>query len=277
MAVHENKIDEGIAAAQAVLDEPSAPKQAIDFAAFGAGLAMPVAGRGRSFEPYATRCRAEQKATDGMIRVMVRYCDVLALTYTGQFDLADERAADYAEFSSSGQFLGWAIAKITAGLVATHRGNFPDAIASFEQALAALAAEEPLPWQLPGCLLLARAYAALGNTGQAERVLADARKHAGRFMALHEPQRLIAKSWLAAAIGGERLCDRFRPSRSRCRSSGRSVRRGSRGTAPRRPVRRPYASPAGWGSWRSASMGRWWVFTPARRARWPPPTPRPWT
>ena len=139
-----------------------------------------------------------------MIRVMVRYCDVLALTYTGQLDLADERAADYAEFSSSGQFLGWAIAKITAGLVATHRGNFPDAIASFEQALAALAAEEPLPWQLPGRLLLARAYAALGNTGQAERVLADARKHAGRFMALHEPQRLIAKSWLAAAIGGER-------------------------------------------------------------------------
>jgi DNA-binding CsgD family transcriptional regulator len=202
--VHENKIEEGIAAAEAVLAEPAAPPQAFEFAAFSAGLAMPVAGRGRDFEPYAKRCRAEQQPTDGMIRVMVRYCDGLALTYTGQLDLADERAADYAEFSSQGQFLGWAIAKITSGLVATYRGNFPDAIASFEQALAALAAEEPLPWQLPGRLLLARAYAALGNTGQAERVLADATKHAGRFMALHEPMRLIARSWLAAATGVER-------------------------------------------------------------------------
>jgi DNA-binding NarL/FixJ family response regulator len=33
-----------------------------------------------------------------MIRVMVRYGDVLALTYTGQLDLADKRAAGYADF-----------------------------------------------------------------------------------------------------------------------------------------------------------------------------------
>jgi hypothetical protein len=46
----------------------------------------------------AARCRAEQRPTDGMIRVMVRYGDVLALTYTGQLDLADKRAADYADF-----------------------------------------------------------------------------------------------------------------------------------------------------------------------------------
>jgi hypothetical protein len=32
---------------------------------------------------------------------MVRYCDVLALTYTGLLDLADKRAADYADFSPS--------------------------------------------------------------------------------------------------------------------------------------------------------------------------------
>jgi DNA-binding CsgD family transcriptional regulator len=204
IAVHENKIEEGIAAAEAVLAEADAPKQAVEFAAFSAGLAMPVAGRGRDFEPYARRCRAERKPTDGMIRVMVRYCDVLALTYTGQLDLADERAADYVEFSSEGQFLGWAIAKITAAVVATYRGNFAEAITCFEQALAALAAEEPLPWRLPARLLLVRAYAALGDTAQAERVLADANEHAGRHLALHEPMRLIARSWLAAAAGGER-------------------------------------------------------------------------
>ena len=82
MAVHQNRIAEGIAAAEAVLTDTRAPNQAIEFAAFGAGLAMPTAGRGDDFEPIAARCRAEQKATDGMIRVMVRYCDVLALTHT---------------------------------------------------------------------------------------------------------------------------------------------------------------------------------------------------
>lgn len=204
MAVHENKIEEGIAAAEAVLADVHAPKQAVEFAAFAAGLAMPVAGRGNDFEPYAARCRAEQKATDGMIRVMVRYCDVLALTHTGQLELADKRATEYASFSSAGQFLAWGIAKITCGLVATYRGNFPDAISSIEQAIAALSAETPLPWHLPGRLLLARAYAALGRTSEAERVLTDAAEHTGPSVALHEPQRTISKAWVAAAKGMER-------------------------------------------------------------------------
>jgi DNA-binding CsgD family transcriptional regulator len=204
MAVHQSRIAEGIAEAERVLADPRAPKQAVDFAAFGAGMAMPVAGRGGDFEPIAARCRADQKATDGMIRVMIRYCDVHALAATGEFDLADRRVSEYAEFSSVGQFLGWGIAKVMAGLVATYRGRFPDAVSSLEQALAALSAEDPLPWLLPARLLLARAYAALGSTEQAERVLEDCQQHAGRSMDLHEPQRMIAQSWLAAATRGER-------------------------------------------------------------------------
>jgi DNA-binding CsgD family transcriptional regulator len=204
MAVHENRFDAGLAAAEVVLSNPDSPKQAVDFAAFAAGLALPVVGFGSQYEPIAARCRAEQKPTDGMIRVMVRYCDVLALTHAGQLDQADRRVADYTQFSSEGQFLGWAIAKIMAGLVATYRGKFPEAITSIEQALAALNAENSLPWRLPARLLLARAYAALGQTGQAERVLDEATEHTGRHVELHEPQRLIAKAWLTAALGGER-------------------------------------------------------------------------
>ncbi len=209
LAVHENKIAEGLAAAEAVLSDPDAPKQAFEFAAFSAGLAMPVAGRGGDFEPIAAMSRAQQKPTDGMIKVMVRYGDVLALTTVGQLDLADERAAGYATFLLSGQRLGWAIARITAGVVATYRGRFPDAISSIEQALAALAAEASLPWRLPARLLLAKSYSALGNVEQAERVLIDAGEHTGPSVAIHEPQVLIAKSWLAAAKGSERSALEF--------------------------------------------------------------------
>lgn len=204
MAVHENKIIDGLAAAERVLSDPESPKQAIDFAAFSAGLAMPVAGRGRDFEPIAARCRAEHKPTDGMIRMMIRYGDVLALIYTGELDTADRRVAEYTEFSSAGQFLGWAIAKIMAGVVATYRGEFRDAVSSIEQALAALNAEASLPWRLPARLFLARAYAALSNPHEAERVLEDAKEHSGGHVALHEPQLMIARSWLAAAKGNDR-------------------------------------------------------------------------
>jgi hypothetical protein len=195
LAVHENRIDEGLAIAEAVLSDPDAPKQAFEFAAFSAGLAMPVAGRGDEFEPIAATSRAQQKSTDGMIKVMVRYGDVLSLTSVGQLDLADERAADYATFSSSGQRLGWAIARITAGVVATYRGLFPDAISAIEQALAALAAEASLPWRLPARLLLVKSYSALGDVERATRVLAEAAEHTGPSVAIHEPQALIARSF----------------------------------------------------------------------------------
>ncbi|MGV9712727.1 LuxR C-terminal-related transcriptional regulator [Gordonia sp. NPDC003424] len=204
MAVHANRIDEGIETAERVLADPESPGQAVDFAAFAAGLAMPVAGRGGDFEAIADRCRPEHKPTDGQIKVMVRYGDVLALTTTGRIDLAEKRAIEYAEFSSAGQFVGWAIAKIMAGLVATYRGSFREAIGTLEQALAALDADHPLPWKLPARLVLARAFAALGEVSDAERVLSEADEHVGPHEAIHDPQRLISRAWLAAARGGER-------------------------------------------------------------------------
>jgi DNA-binding NarL/FixJ family response regulator len=203
MAVHENRIAEGITEAERVLADPHAPKQAIDWAAFAAGLAMPPAGRGADFEPIAARCHAEQKPTEGLIRVMVYCCGVLALATIGELDLADERAADYAEFSSAGQRLAWALAKIMSGLVAVYRGKFPDAISALEQAIAAQDAEVAMPWQLPAMVLLSKAYAALGRSDEAERVFADADDHTGPHLALWSPQMMIAKSWHAAASGLE--------------------------------------------------------------------------
>ncbi len=202
--VFENKLSEGLAKAEAVLSNPAAPEQAVETAAFAAGVAMPLAGRGGEFTAIAARCFDNQKSTDGLIRMLARYGVVLALVHTGDLDKAEAHAVDYAEFSSSGEFLGWAIAKMMAGVVASCRGKFAEAIPTFEQALAAFNAENSLPWRLPGRLLLARAYAGIGKTEEADRVLAEAAEHAGPSVALYDPQVLVAKAWIAAARGGGR-------------------------------------------------------------------------
>jgi DNA-binding NarL/FixJ family response regulator len=204
VAVHENDLIGGLDTARSVLDDADAPIQAVEFAAFAAGLAMGPVGRGDEFEPIGARCRVDQKPTDGLIRAMTRYGDVLSMVHAGQLDAAEQRAAEYTKFTSTGQFTGWAIARITDGLVGTYRGRFPDAIRAIEQALAALNAETSLPWRLPARILLARAYAALGDAEQAARVLADAKEHSGTQVAIHEPALLIAESWLVAVRSGDR-------------------------------------------------------------------------
>jgi len=203
IAVHENRLQEGLDLAEQVLSKPDAPPQAVEWAAFSAGLGMPVAGRGSEFEPIAARCLATWKSTDGMIRAMIRYGDVLALTQVGNLALAEQRVAEASHFSSSGQYLAWAISKIMAAMVHTSRGCFPEVVSEIEQALAALTAEVPLPWRLPATILLAKAYAALGQPQLAHRVLENADEHTGGHMALHRPSRLIAQSWLAAADNSE--------------------------------------------------------------------------
>lgn len=202
--IFENRLTEGLAMAEAVLANPCAPEQAVETAAFAAGLAMPLTGRGGEFTAIAARCFGAQKSTDGLIRMLARYGEVLALVHTGELDKAQAHAVDYAEFSSSGEFLGWAIAKMMTGVVATHRGMFAEAIPTIEQALAAFNAENSLPWRLPGRLLLARAYAGSGRPEEADRVLAEAAEHVGPAVALFDPQVLAAKAWIAAARGGGR-------------------------------------------------------------------------
>ena len=147
-------------------------------------------------------CRAEQKTTDGMIRVMVRYCDVLALTYIGELDLADKRAADYANFSSAGQFLAWAIAKITLGTRRHPPRQLPRGHLVDRAGARGAHAGDPLPWQLPAT---AAARPRLRRTGRAGRGRAGARRrrraHRSTSSALHEPQRVICQGVVRGGQG----------------------------------------------------------------------------
>lgn len=207
ITLHENRFDEGLARAHAVLSDPVAPKQAVEFAAFGVGLTLPVAGRGHEFEPIAQRCRDDKKrTTDGLIAAMVRYCDVLALTYTGQLDLAEERVAEYTKFSSAGQFLAWAIARIMAGVVATQRGLFREAIEAFEQALAAQ--------RRSAAAVAASGPAAAGTRLRRARPGRRRRAGAGRGPRTFGPARSHPYAADDVGQGVARRCPRLR---SRCR------------------------------------------------------------
>ena len=142
MAVHENKIDEGISRGRGGAGR-SARAQAggrVRRVRGGTGHAGGRARRRVRTDRRPVSCRAEghrrHDPGDGAVLRRARP-DLHRRTGSGR-----RACAEYAEFSSAGQRLGWAIAKITAGLVATYRGEFPDAISSIEQALAA----QP-PWQ----------------------------------------------------------------------------------------------------------------------------------
>ena len=115
-----------------------------------------------------------------------------------------KQAAAYARFSNPGQYVGWALTKVMAAVVANYRGRFADVISPIEQALAALVGEDTLPWQLPAQLLLARAHAALGRPDKADQVMAEAARHTGQHMAIYGPQVILANAWVAAARGGDK-------------------------------------------------------------------------
>ena len=201
--VQENRLEPGVTSAAAVLSNPAAPQLAIESAAFAAGQAMPMMGRGNDFAPIAQRVRATENP-EAMIGILARYTDVVALSMLGDLDGAEQQAAAYARFSNPGQYVGWAVSKVMAAVVANYRGQFANVISPIEQALAALVGEDALPWQLPAQLLLARAHAALGHPEDADRMMARANRHIGPHMAIYGPQVTLANAWVAAARGGDK-------------------------------------------------------------------------
>ena len=268
MAVHENKIDEGIAAAEAVLADPHAPKQAVEFAAFGAGLAMPVAGRGDEFEPIAARCRAEQKATDGMIRVMVRYCDVLALTHTRPAGPRRQARSRVRQLLLGGPVPGMGDRQDQRRRRRHRPGRLPRGHHVHRAGTGGAGPPRPRCRGScrRGCCWPARTPHS-ATRGEAERVLDRRGETPGPSMAMHEPQRLISKAWLAAAKGMERRAvELARASRRQCAS-----RRASSPSKPRRCTTRPGSgtapSPIGWPSFEDRSRAAWSACRPGTRRR----------
>ena len=138
IAAFENRLDEALAASEAVLADPNASPWAVEYAAFGGMLALALMGRGSEVAPMASRFHDVMNATDGLLRYPASLGEMLGMIHAGQLDLAQRRADESTEFSSAGHFLAWAMANILLGMVDLAKGRLPDAATRNEQALAAL-------------------------------------------------------------------------------------------------------------------------------------------
>ncbi|MBD0322246.1 MAG: helix-turn-helix transcriptional regulator, partial [Aldersonia sp.] len=244
VAAHENRLPDAVAAAERVFREPAAHPAAIEWACFGGGRALSLMGRGDEVDALSARMRSVADRLDGLLRYPAALGEIHALTLTGDLDTARTRAQRYFEFSSSGQYVAWALANTLMGTADVAQGRFGDAVPRLEQALAALHAKAAASWILPAEILLVQTYAAIGRTGDAAAIYADAQARMGRHVAIFEAQLGLARAWLAAAEGTTSIAiESARSTAESARSSGQhaieaealhaAVRFGDHDAAPR--------------------------------------------
>ncbi|HUH68885.1 MAG TPA: hypothetical protein VLZ05_08345 [Mycobacterium sp.] len=99
-ALHWNRLEEAVGLGLGVLDDPDAPAFAVAWAAFGTTRALSLMGRGAEVEAIADRLREVGSRIDGLLRYPAAYGEVQALAFTGRFAEAQDRAAEYLDFSS---------------------------------------------------------------------------------------------------------------------------------------------------------------------------------
>lgn len=203
-AVAENRIEEGLTEAQAVLAEQDVPPWAVEWAAFATAYALTLAGRGSEVAALATRTDAVMKKVDTLTSYVAGRPPIQALTLGGDFDAAARRAQRYLDYATTEHYLAWGQANILVAEVELARGRFRDATRRLEQALAALNVGETtdvLAWSFPAYYHLAQAYSVLGQTEHGEAIVAAGETCNGRHVALFGPQFEMGKAWVAAAQG----------------------------------------------------------------------------
>ena len=148
------------AAAEPAFVGPARTQSGGHFAAFSAGMAMPVTGRGRASSRSPQDVATKQRSADHVpdLTAGLRYSGA---HLTGELYRADQRAADYADFSSPNGF------PRGPSPVGSRSGfGVPCSfltLSSIEQALPAWPPRRRCRGELPRRLLLARSYAALGQ------------------------------------------------------------------------------------------------------------------
>jgi DNA-binding CsgD family transcriptional regulator len=200
-AAFQNRLDEAVALARDVLDDPTAAPVAIEWAVIGGGLAFALSGDFPRAARIAERGRAVELDVDGMLHSLSAFGEILALVLSGEFDAAQQRGADVVQISSPGQYVAWGMANVLLGAVAIARGRFQLAVRKMEETVAALTAESAASWSFPARIYLAQAYCALGQVDAGRKMVAELNTRLGEHVAVFEPQLRLTEAWLAAAEG----------------------------------------------------------------------------
>jgi DNA-binding NarL/FixJ family response regulator len=195
------EFDDALALSRTVLSDPAAHSIPVAWACFGGGLALALQGRGEEAAAVARRGREVEGKVDELLRCLIAYGEIWALTVAGEFASAEKRSADIVRVSSAGQYLAWGLANILRALVDVERGNFPATVTRMEQTVAALTSESAASWSFPARLLLAQSYCALGLVEPGAKMVAELRTRSGRHVTVFMPQLLRTQAWLAAAEG----------------------------------------------------------------------------
>jgi DNA-binding CsgD family transcriptional regulator len=196
-----NDLDEALTLSERVLGDPAAPTLAVAWASFGGGLALALRGRGAEAAVVAARgCAVESKA-DALLRHLIVYGEIRALSVAGEFDAAEKRSAELVRVSSAGQYLVWGLANILRATVDVARGQFAATVPRMEQTVAALTSEAAASWSFPARLLLAQSYCALGMVEPGAKMVAELGTRTGRHVAVFIPELRRTQAWLAAAEG----------------------------------------------------------------------------
>ncbi len=180
---------------------PAATARSRAWAAFGGGLALALQGRNDAAVAVARRGCDVENDVDGLLRYLIAYGEINALTAAGDFETAEIRSADIVRISSPVQYLAWGLANVLGGKVEVARGRFPETVSRMEQTVAALTSESAASWSFPARLLLAQSYCALRRVEAGAKMVAELRIRYGRHVAVFGPQLRVTEAWLAAAEG----------------------------------------------------------------------------
>lgn len=195
------RLEEAVTLAQQVLAEPAAPPAAVGWAVFGGAMAAALMGRTADAAQLVARGHAVNDKIDALLRFLLAFGEVRALTLAGDFDGAQARSGDIVRITSPGQYRARAMANVLAATVELGRGQLHPATARLEDTVAALDTASAASWSFPARLLLAQCYCGLGRCAEAAPLIADLREKVDCGATMFDAPVRLAEAWLAAAEG----------------------------------------------------------------------------
>ncbi|HEY5852739.1 MAG TPA: LuxR C-terminal-related transcriptional regulator [Aldersonia sp.] len=202
LAYHQNRLSDAVAIGERVLAAPNASPWATAWAAIGVGRSLGPMGRGGEIDEVARKLRRVRDRIDGLLAYPAGFGEIQALTFCARFAEADDVAAQFRGFTTSGQYLAWGMTCTMIGWVDVARGKLGKAVEVLEDSIAALSTERSAGmWIYPARIALAKAYAGLGRASDARAVITDADEQRGRHNLVFDPQVRVAEAWCAAAEG----------------------------------------------------------------------------